>query len=426
MRAFSYRFLGPFALHEHLYNTRTGSVFRVTDKNENVFSLKAFSYFENVASGHKERRLFDFANERTYLTTITRAVCPSLLSALSSTSTASVMCANHHVQLMLGLDVVVLNESGAALGLAPLMIANSDGDESERQFSFTTNILLPYMQGGRLNDLIARAPKYQSMVSRYPLYVDVAPQLIEAVRFLHSSHIVHLSIQASTVLCSNVNCDEAVLAEPTNAWNGEGASSLYANELMQQSVRFSQFAPNSDSQHDLVSPVFTKYLEAARHSVDWTGTLTVDWYGLGGTLFYILSGIRPVAEDRSGPNSHDAAEFIYIALQSKQLLAQVVSPEAKTALSKIRNQVTEGLLLVDGLLQTDRKKRISFDGVSHIDKTRNSLRSGKALISAAIQLDEGVSSCMQFFAHSTAESDTLKSLPLKEGMPSFIQGLCSK
>lgn len=419
-----------------MYNTRTGAVFRVVDKNSNVYALKVFTYSDDLPIGHKQRRLYDYATERSTLVAVTKASCPELLDSLAEKSKygSSITCANHHVQHVLGLDVPVIDgDGGHAVSTRKVRLQSSRGEESERMLDFGATTLLPYMAGGRLSDLIARVPKYQSMVIRYPLYVDVAPQMVDAVRYLHSLHIAHLGIQASTILCSNVNCEDAVLGEPSAAWTGkEGTTSVYANELMQQSVRFAQFASSEKNQTSAVTQVFADYM---KDSDDWEGTLKVDWYGLGGALFYILAGIRPVAEDRSGPNSHDAAEFIYKALQSKQLLNKVPSAEAKEALAKIRDQVAEGLLLVDGLLQTDRSKRISFDitstGSQRAAQTKSSLRSSKALMSA-LQLDDKASAkkkantCSSFMAESTKESETLAKLPVgdKANLPSFLQDIC--
>lgn len=402
--------------------------------------------------GHKERRLYDYANERTYLVNITRNACPELLDSLSEKSMfgKSVECVNHHVQLLMGLDVPVFGkEGGKVVGTVKLPITNSAGDESNRVLDFTANTLLPYMAGGRLNDIVGRVPRYQSMVVRYPLYVDVAPQMVEAVRYLHSIHVAHLGIQTSSILCSNIECEDAVLADPSVAWNGEGKRSPYANELMQQSVRFTQFASPQPHDHESdtedhankslsesggeMSPI-TKIFASYLNSTAWDSATKVDWYGLGGSLFYILSGIRPVAEDRTGPNSHDAAEFIYRALKSKQLLSKIPDEESKNNLMKIRDQVAEGLLLVDGLLQTDRAKRISFDlspyGLHKMHKTANNLRSSKALMSSALQLksETGLqqNSCANFITESTKASQTLAELPVqdKESLPSFIQQIC--
>lgn len=420
-------------LGEHLYNTRTGAVFRVTDKNSNVYAVKVFTYGDNQPVGHKERRLYDYANERSSMLTLTRSACPGLLEAVADKTQLgkSVTCANHHIQLMLGLDVPIVESATAAspIGARKMRIVNSQGDDTDRHLDFAANTLLPYMAGGRLNDLVARVPKYQSMVVRYPLYVDVAPQMVDAVRYLHSQHVAHLGITASTILCSSVNCEDAVLADPSTAWNGEpGSQSPFNNELMQQSVRFAQFTPSTDNA-TAVSEVAKTFAAYMKEELDWEGTMKVDWYGLGGALFYVLAGIRPVAEDRSGPNSHDVAEFIYKALQSQRLLSKVPTEDAKLALAKIRDQVAEGLLLVDGLLQTDRTKRISFDaakgGKQQAMLAKTKLRTSKA---AMLQLDVArpVNSCASFLQDSTKESATLSSLPVgdKAALPAFIQDMC--
>jgi serine/threonine protein kinase len=439
--------IAPFVLQEHLYNTRAGSVFRVIDKNSNDYSLKVFTYSDELAIGHKERRLFDYANERTYMVNITRNACPELLESLSKPELygKSIECTDHHVQLLLGLDVPVHNSTGDQhlIGSRKMKITNSAGDETDRVLDFTANTLLPYMAGGRLNDIISRVPRYQSMVVRYPLYVDVAPQIVDAIRYLHSIHIAHLGVQTSTILCSDFNCEDAVLSDPTVAWNGEGQVSTYANELMQQSVRFSEFASvknqtEQDPHRGYIVKTFSSYL----NGTDWDSAMKVDWYGLGGSLFYILAGIRPVAEDRTGPNSHDAAEFIYKALQSKQMLSKISTEESRNALNKIRDQVAEGLLLVDGLLQTDRSKRISFDytssSINRAQKTTNNLRNSKLLMSA-LETDSSVltnrktvnsvsqsTTCSAFIADSIKSSQTLAELPVdkKESLPSFIQQIC--
>jgi hypothetical protein len=413
----------------------------VTDLKNSTYSLKVFTYGVDLPLGHKERRLYDYANERDHMVNITRATCPELLEALGNKAKfgTSLECSNHHLQMLLGLDVPVSDTiDGEALAMRKMSIRNSAGDESDRMLDFGANSLLPYMAGGRLSDLVTRVPKYQSMVVRYPLYVDVAPQMVEAVRHLHSLHVAHLGIQTSTILCSNVACEDAILSDPSAAWDGDASNpSPYASELMQQSVRFSQFAPKGeeDEEHDdhpkpptegmtNVTHIFADYLTTP----SWEGTMKVDWYGLGGALFYVLAGIRPVAEDRTGANSHDAAEFIYRALQSKQLLSKIPSEDAKKALMKIRDQVAEGLLLVDGLLQADRSKRISFDAprmAAHMQKTTKNLRSSKALMSA-LQTDSTVqlTSCASFIANSAKASETLADLPVGDELPSFLQQIC--
>jgi serine/threonine protein kinase len=423
--------VGPFVLHNHLFNTRTGSVFRVTDKNSNVYALKVFTYGENAPVGHKERRLYDYANERSTTMLLTKAACPTLLDSLSDKSKfgSSVTCANHHIQVLLGLDVPVMEQSDSktVLGTRKMRLMNSKGEETDRNLDFKANTLLPFMAGGRLSDLVSRVPKYQSMVVRYPLYVDVAPQMVDALRFMHSQHIAHLGVQASTILCSSVNCEDAVLSDPSTAWNGaEGTQSAFASELMQPSVRFAQFVGEEKTESSEVTKQFAQYL---RDDLSWEGTLKVDWYGLGGALFYILAGIRPVAEDRRGPNSHDVAEFIYKALQSQRLLGKVPSEDAKKALAHIRDQVAEGLLLVDGLLQTDRSKRISFDPFSAEAsiKTRSKLRSSKNAISVLqTEAKSSTTSCSAFMAKSVKESDTLAALPVNDrtNLPSFLQDIC--
>lgn len=423
--------VGPFVLHNHLFNTRTGSVFRVTDKNSNVYALKVFTYGENAPVGHKERRLYDYANERSTTMLLTKAACPTLLDSLSDKSKfgSSVTCANHHIQVLLGLDVPVMEQSDSktVLGTRKMLLMNSKGEETDRNLDFKANTLLPFMAGGRLSDLVSRVPKYQSMVVRYPLYVDVAPQMVDALRFMHSQHIAHLGVQASTILCSSVNCEDAVLSDPSTAWNGaEGTQSAFASELMQPSVRFAQFVGEEKTESSEVTKQFAQYL---RDDLSWEGTLKVDWYGLGGALFYILAGIRPVAEDRRGPNSHDVAEFIYKALQSQRLLGKVPSEDAKKALAHIRDQVAEGLLLVDGLLQTDRSKRISFDPFSAEAsiKTRSKLRSSKNAISVLqTEAKSSTTSCSAFMAKSVKESDTLAALPVNDrtNLPSFLQDIC--
>jgi len=402
--------------------------------------LKVFTYSDQLELGHKERRLFDYANERTYMVNVTRNACPELLDSLSNKEMfgKAVECKNHHVQLLMGLDVPVHDQTGGSvIGTRKMRITNSAGDDSDRVLDFTANTLLPYMAGGRLSDIIGRVPRYQSMVVRYPLYVEVAPKMVDAVRYLHSVHIAHLGIQTNTILCSNFDCEDAVLSDPTVAWNGQGHVSPYANELMQQSIRFSGFSPaaGEHSATPEASTSITKTFASYLNTTNWESAMKVDWYGLGGSLFYILAGIRPVAEDRTGPNSHDAAEFIYRALQSKQLLTKISNDESKKALTKIRDQVAEGLLLVDGLLQTDRSKRISFDlsasSNQRVQKTANNLRSSKVLMSAlqTETVKPAISSsttCSAFIADSTKASETLAQLPVdnKETLPSFIQQLC--
>jgi hypothetical protein len=102
-------------------------------------------------------------------------------------------------------------------------------------------------------------------------------------------------------------------------------------------------------------------------------------------------------------------------------------------MKKVRNTVTEGLLIVDGLLVADRSKRITFDisknGSERAGKASNSLRAGKALMSV-LEVDRSIiqpkSSCSSFMEDVVKRSEVLRELPIKDKskLPAFIQDMC--
>jgi serine/threonine protein kinase len=413
-------------LHEHLYNTRTGSVFRVTDRNSNTFGLKVFSYVPSKPAAEKAQQLVGFGTERAMLLKITKLVCPKLLEDNPAGEPFDISCDNSHLEMLHGMDVEVIDREGKSVKSLLMNITNSQGIVSERRLDFTSNILVPYMSGGRLGDVVDHNPALRSIVNRYLAYTVTAVQLIESVRKLHELGIAHLGIAPSTVYCSNPSCDEVTLGEFSRAYAKKDpilSSSRFTSEMAQDSVRYMSFeAGNSPEQID--SRVIKQLSKYADMPISWESVRKVDWFGLGGTFFYIVGGSRIFIDSIkiSRTSSRALADFIVTSMSDKHLISRVTDKESRKAFDKIRDNVAEGLTLIDGLLSSDRSKRISFDTESAETRVSASLRANKAVMSA-LQTETKVAgrTCASFLAETRR---VIPSMSADVGVPSFLQTVC--
>ena len=393
------------------------------------------------------RRKIEFANDAVVSRKVTLEACPDLLN----TTKSAITCQNHHIQVIFGTKVPVVSaKSGEGLlSKQTMTIPTSRGTESKRVIDFTDNILVPYMEGGRLSDIFKNVPRYQSTMLRYPLYVTIATRLVEAVRFLHSHHVAHLAIEPSSVICSSFDCDEIMLTDFSRSSLGTVASP-YANELMQDAVKFASYEDRSQEEeedqtvhkvNDEIVKLFKEYAIHDMKTPSWSSAFMVDWYAVGGTFYSVLTKSRYAPDNLSqirGPSvSKDLAEYIFKTFEDRKVLDRVQGDsDSATTLKRVRNSVTEGLMLIDGLLNPNRESRISLDpneeGDHQAERSRSSLRKSHALMSA-LQVENGnqkhskkSTTCVSFMEKSLKQSKVLHDIDVmnKASLPSFMRELC--
>jgi serine/threonine protein kinase len=343
----------------------------------------------------------------------------------STDEPVDVTCDASHIELLAGLDVSVIDESGNPVSTLDMNITNSQGVERLRRVTFGSNMLVPFVSGGRLGDLADNSPLFRSILNRFLVYTYISTQLVEAVKKLHSLGVVHGGISPSNIYCVSASCEEVVLGEFSRAYTEKDPllpSLKYALEISQDSVRM--MAMEKDLKDD-VDPKITKMLmDYASKPVTWDSARKVDWFGLGGALFYVVSGSRFYVDsmDSSKTSSRMLSDFIFASLSQKEMTNRVTDTKSKAALEKIRDQVAEGLALIDGLLVVDRSKRISFDTELGRSRMTTSLRANKAVLSA-LQTDSKVlgNTCASFLKETRR---ILGSDSKDETIPSFIQQIC--
>ncbi|KAF4661562.1 hypothetical protein FOZ61_003111 [Perkinsus olseni] len=363
---------GPFTLHERLFQARNGVVFRVTDANKNEYALKAVSLPVATDQERRIHTLGQFNREKMWFGKTNKAQCAAIDNAKPG---ETVTCPNYHVLYGFGHDISDLKyENGTQVPVTygvTMVVPKASGRKAEdlKNIYFGSNILMQYMPGGRLVDLLQPAGmadqqgylgEFSNMVTRFPLFQKIAPQLVTGLKFLHSkAHMIHLGMSPKTVLCSDAKCSDAAIFEYFNTWDGKiptPSTPPSGSELMQDSVVLATGPEDGKS-------LETKEIRAllGSPSLTFDEAKSVDWYALGGTLFNIISGTRAVVDERKLNNPS-------VALQAEK----VVAPEnvkrnsavhmLTASLSKsMRSEVVESMLLIDGLLQEDRRRRISFD-----------------------------------------------------------------
>ena len=190
---------------------------------------------------------------------------------------------------------------------------------------------------------------------------------------------------------------------------------------MQNSVRFESFQTPDSKEIDRTAIQVLK--EYAQRRPDFDAARKVDWYALGGTLFNIVSGYRIVADSKEAQQtgSRAIADFIMQSMSDKQLVDKVKDKQSRRLYDRIREQVAESLLLIDGLLAVDRTKRISFDSDEGRDRVSTSLRANKAIMSA-LQTETASSgaTCASFISQTGRIIPELS----RATVPSFLQQIC--
>lgn len=413
-------------LGEHMFNTHTGSVFRVTDKNSNTFALKVFSYVPSRSAADKAAQLLGFGTERATLMKVTRSVCPQLLEAHRGDEPTDITCDNSHLELLAGLDVHVIDQDGKDLKSMLMNITSSQGVTTERRVDFTSNVLVPYMAGGRLGDAIDRNPSFKSLANRYWTYTVMATQLVEAVKRMHSIGVAHAGISPSTVYCTSPTCEEVILGEFSRAYAEKDpilASGRFVSEFSQEAVRF--MSNDEYRAEEINKKVVNQFNAYSADKPNWNAAKKVDWFGLGGTFFYVVSGNRIYVDsvEVSRSSSRMLADFIINNMSNKKLVDKVKDEQSKKLLVQVRDQIAEGLALIDGLLVADRSKRITFDDDRGQTRLTNSLRANKAVMSA-IQTEVRASgnTCASFLQETRR---VIPELSPRAPVPSFLQSICS-
>ncbi len=337
--------------------------------------------------------------------------------------------------------MTVAGDDGKTLIKLDMNAKSPSGAESTNiRVDFRANMLLPYISSGRLGDIVQKVQRYQNVVYRYPLYATAFPQLVDAVKTLHSVGIAHLGVDASTVICQDINCDNMYLSDFSRAvWSNTTSPSLYANELFQDSIRIASLQHLDDSKDYDISSIdtFREYAKLESKKFSWKSAKQVDWFSVGATFYGVLTQSR-YAPDVVGQPINGLSEGIYQSFTNALTGNERISdPSVAQTLTKLRNFITEGLMVIEGLITTDRRYRISFDSTEKdVDtgnsRSTNNLRTTKSLMSG-LQLETGIHTaapttptCLSYMQSAVKNSNILSALPAptKEGLPSFIQEVC--
>jgi hypothetical protein len=269
-----------------------------------------------------------------------------------------------------------------------------------------------------LNELTLLHPDYHNnTVNRYGLYSTLVPQMVDAIRFLHKNHYVHLAVRPEAIHCNDAVCTRAVLTEPGRGWNGEGVPPPFAHEMMQQSVEYDDFL--SPMEPGKRQQMLRERME--RDGTSWEGVETVDWFALGGTFFFSLVGQMPNAVVvGTGPK---VAEYFVKVFNMSDI------PDGES----IRDTVTQSLMVIDGLLASDRKKRVNLDKVEAPVVANFKARTGSLRASSVLQIepepeeipmDEMGSTCSSYIQTASSESEILRELQVTSAAaPEFLQTL---
>jgi hypothetical protein len=397
----------------------------VTDTEGNAFSLKCFTYQQSDEPVAITEQLVRFVTDRTTLSKVTESLCPNLTLGMENQPNDSVQCQPHHLQLLLGKDIQLFDTTGHLLSTKKLKITNGRGETSDRMVNFQQNMLLPHHEGLSLGDSLDVKKEFKSLVSRYLSYTIIAPQLVDAIKTLHGLGFAHLGLDAGVVLCVDAACTEVVVSDFSRSVESSNKqvieASPFASELGQTSIRFYAFDGSDTpamSDRNAIEAL-GKYTEEKR---SFDSLKKVDWFGLGGTLYYIINGQRYYADSQSQLGSRSMASFIIKAFNeaSGSLLKAEADVSVKRTLTSLRDHIAEGLLLIDGLLDVDRSKRLSFDSEPEKQRLATNLRSTRLAMSA-LQTESNKSVCNQYFEESR---NVITDFKPTDHLPRFMEEFC--
>ena len=410
--------VGPVQLAGQLYSSSSGLVFKVIDANNATFALKTFAIDRADQAQSSAFRFVDFVTERETLSNLTSRMCHSV-------SEVELDCEQRYVQVLVGQDVQVYNgttlltnrDAHMKVGDSPLTLS----------VDFTHNMVFPYVKDQAPLPLYIAYNEnlYSTLAGKFGVFASILPQLTTALRYLHSQHVAHLGIRADAVLCSGVFCEKAVLGEFGRSWNGEGDRPFAAYEVFQEAVQRDTVLNATEGVQELIK-MGEMAAQNGSTSSEWDDTMAVDWFGLGGTLFFAVATQRPVAEEIQGnPGEAKIASFFYKNFKTDDLFndspsvpvaghaMEVQAPPASApnpVLDKIKEKVVDGLLLIDGLLQKERIHRINLDMLPIVGKTSASL----AQIRSTPMVGK---TCSEFVT-------AVRDIPTRTALPSFLGGVC--
>jgi serine/threonine protein kinase len=306
---------GPLNINKKLYKCAYSSVYEVFDENKKPFNIRVFRQAPDHPKPFTAYRLNRFKEEQDGYKQVTHSLCPGLLEG---TSTG---CLSHNMDIAIAFNVTVANP------LDPL---------------FEFNILTPAHDGIPLRYFIDSLP---DLFSRYSFVQSILmPQLSNSIRNLHEKNLVHLGIQPDSVLISETQGPLISDHSHVKLIEGDGFEDPFIHEIFQSAV-----------DHNLDTTDVQEYLnsEIQKYPIkSWSDVKSVDFYGLGGTLFFALTKTEPVAEELIG----DKPITKYFLSHSK--LPAVMKGKKLQVNKTLDTEILKTLSFIDRLLQKNRDKRI--------------------------------------------------------------------
>ena len=435
--------IGKISVKRELWATSTGILWLVEDEQKTEFTLKTFAIVEGDKGPLNNARFVEFLNEGSTLTNLTSSICPEK-------SSTSLKCSDVAVEPLLLTDVMVFNGSSTPLVQYDLKL-ELPYFKGSLAVDFRHNFLFPYVSGqARLAEVLEINPEFDSLANRFGVFATIVPQLTSALRFLHANHLVHLDVSAENVLCLDKWCSKIRLSGFGKVWGGEGAAPVAAHEIFQQSVDSKAVFELTKLDKETATARVNELL--SKDKTDFSGVRSVDWFGLGATLFYTLTKSRPPIEGIVGSGGAPKISESFLSFFDENQAegfdeklpvieqgliiksAPASSENARKILFEIiRNKVIDGVLLIDGLLQLDRESRIDLDKLSNRLTVAVSdgkhLRASAVPVASVIQIDSfptAGKSCSEFLNDAARNSAVFKEQGIvRNASPvSFLEGVC--
>ena len=457
---------GQLKLGAKLFDASFSAVYLVTDSKNTPFNLRVGIAPAAVDESVRKAFVQQFETEMKGYEEVTNALCPGLLGSSSS----PFACERRSVDVMLAKNVAIVDASGQAVSV---QTTNMDLDEESVEdlnameaannvsssfveirpsaegksaqltlaMDFTKNILTPAFAGRSLAEVVSVNPLYSELSNRFGLYIAALSELTESVRLLHNSGLVHLNLAPENVVCKGKWCEHMLIEGHSRVLRTEGTIPEAAHEVYQSAIAVNEIYQSADPRATAKAIADKSKLQG------WEDVKTVDWYSLGGTLYYVLSGDSASIEDlRASPTTVSDYFLNNMAPQTLPDLAVVEagikkaegdSSPAPTAaeVADVKKKITEALVVLDGLLQEKRESRLNLDKQKRDAPVavQPSLRKGGAQFAGASGFVEirkanaltGVS-CGEFVEKVARSSKTIVEHNLSEslGVASFLQDVC--
>jgi hypothetical protein len=290
---------------------------------------------------------------------------------------------------------------------------------------FTRNILTPAFSGRSLAQEISTNIIYEELPNRFGLYVAALAELTESVRMLHNRGLVHLGLSPDNIMCAGRWCERLLIASYSRVHRTEGPVPDEAHEVYQAAVINDELYSSADPRTTALAIMEKSKLQG------WEDVKAVDWYALGGTLYYILAMDSVSVESLRGSPTKVSDFFLtnIVPEPVASVKAGVTKPiETFTTpeVAEVMKKITEGLLILDGLLQEKRDTRLNLDKQKR-GVPQPSLRKGASgfLEIRKTNVVTGVS-CHEFVDKVARSSPLIIQHNLAEsiGVASFLQDVC--